>query len=69
MKWRKSIPLLCWVIALFSSGLVGNAIGQSAETSPFQLGKQDVGWVAGGLLIQIPAQLSYRGMESVDTAT
>ena len=37
--------------------------------TPFQLGWQDAGWIAGGLLIQIPAQLRYRDMSSADTAS
>lgn len=39
-----------------------------AATHPFQLGWQDAGWISGGLLLQIPAQLLYRNMSSADTA-
>lgn len=43
-------------------------ICQVVKPPPFQLGWQDAGWMAGGLLIQIPAQIRYRAMPSADTA-
>ncbi len=35
--------------------------------NPFHLGWQDAGWISGGLLLQIPAQVLYRNMSSADT--
>lgn len=38
------------------------------SSAPFHLGWQDAGWVAGGLLLQIPSQILFRNMSSADTS-
>ena len=69
MKIKFSPVWIC-LIGLEVLGWQSQAVAEvpaSVET-PFQLGWQDAGWIAGGLLIQIPAQLRYRDMSSADTA-